>query len=129
MCIRLLRSRLEAGFSDYSTFASILVFCRVSLLVLHTQVPQQQPAAAAPQMNPFAAMMMNPAAFGGGGGFGFPQPFAPQAPVAPQQQPEVLYATQLRQLQEMGFYDQAANIRALVSTGGDVNAALSILFG
>ncbi len=99
---------------------------RCFYLSVCTQAPQQPQAPAAPQMNPFAAMMMNPAAFGGGGGFGFPQPFAPQAP---QQQPEVLYATQLRQLQEMGFYDQAANIRALVSTGGDVNAALSILFG
>jgi ubiquilin len=81
---------------------------------------QMQPPAAAggaqpqaaQQQNPFAAMMMNPLAFGGGMGGGF------GAAGAPVQPPEVRYASQLRQLQDMGFYDQAANIRALTASGG-----------
>ncbi|KAF3528451.1 hypothetical protein DY000_02036508 [Brassica cretica] len=34
--------------------------------------------------------------------------------------PEELYATQLQQLEEMGFFDRAANIRALRATNGNV---------
>jgi ubiquilin len=81
---------------------------------LSQQQQPQQGAAANPMANPFAAMMMNPMAF---------------APAQPAQQPEVTYATQLRQLQDMGFYDAQANIRALVATGGDVNSAVAILLG
>ena len=57
---------------------------------------------------------------GGGGGLGF----GPPPPVA---NPEEAYATQLLQLQDMGFYDRAENIRALQSTGGNVNAAVERL--
>merc|ERR1719237_1120942 len=41
--------------------------------------------------------------------------------------PEELYASQLTQLQEMGFHDQQANIRALSQVGGNVNAAVDRL--
>ena len=82
------------------------------------------PTGAFDSANPFAAMMMNPMAFGGGAGA---LPRAGSA--APAQQPELIYAAQLRQLQDMGFYDAPANIQALVSTGGDVNAAVAILLG
>jgi len=44
------------------------------------------------------------------------------APAAPAN-PEEAYSQQLTQLQEMGFYDRAANVRALVATGGNVSAA------
>lgn len=42
---------------------------------------------------------------------------------------EQLYATQLAQLQEMGFYDTQENIRALTATGGNVHAAVERLLG
>ncbi|KAL5713831.1 hypothetical protein ACHQM5_015873 [Ranunculus cassubicifolius] len=43
--------------------------------------------------------------------------------------PEQLYATQLTQLQEMGFYDTQENIRALSATAGNVHAAVERLLG
>ncbi|XP_039055051.1 ubiquitin domain-containing protein DSK2b-like [Hibiscus syriacus] len=61
--------------------------------------------------------------FGGldAGGLGVPnQPDVP---------PEELYATQLSQLQEMGFYDTQENIRALRATSGNVHAAVERLLG
>ncbi|KAJ6774775.1 UBIQUILIN [Salix purpurea] len=43
--------------------------------------------------------------------------------------PEELYATQLSQLQEMGFFDTQENIRALIATAGNVHAAVERLLG
>jgi ubiquilin len=43
--------------------------------------------------------------------------------------PEELYATQLTQLQEMGFIDTQENIRALIATSGNVHAAVERLLG
>lgn len=45
----------------------------------------------------------------------------------PRVPPEELYASQLQQLEAMGFVDQQANIRALSQTGGNVNAAVDRL--
>jgi ubiquilin len=59
------------------------------------------------------------AMLGGGGGGGM-------AP-APPDDPGTAYASQLQQLQEMGFYDRDANIRHLLATGGNVNAAVERL--
>lgn len=42
---------------------------------------------------------------------------------------EQLYATQLSQLQEMGFFDTQENIRALIATSGNVHAAVQRLLG
>jgi hypothetical protein len=39
---------------------------------------------------------------------------------------EEVYAVELRQLQDMGFYDTQANIRALQSTNGNVNLAIEV---
>lgn len=39
------------------------------------------------------------------------------------------YATQLSQLEAMGFTDNEANLRALSATGGNVNAAVERLLG
>ena len=51
---------------------------------------------------------------------------APQPP--PTQSPEPgLYASQMQQLQAMGFSDAAANMQALNATGGNVNAAIERL--
>lgn len=43
------------------------------------------------------------------------------------QPPTERYATQLRQLSEMGFTDETANLRALGATGGNVTAAVERL--
>lgn len=43
--------------------------------------------------------------------------------------PEELYAAQLSQLQEMGFFDRQENIRALMTTAGNVHAAVERLLG
>ncbi|KAK3421157.1 hypothetical protein EUGRSUZ_G01858 [Eucalyptus grandis] len=48
-------------------------------------------------------------------------------PSVPDVPPEELYATQLSQLQEMGFFDTQENIRALRATSGNVHAAVDRL--
>ncbi|WFD08539.1 hypothetical protein MVES1_003915 [Malassezia vespertilionis] len=70
--------------------------------------------------NPLAAL----AGLGGLGG-------APSAPSAPTdtRAPEERFAAQLEQLQGMGFYDAAANLRALLLSGGSVEGAVSVLIG
>jgi ubiquilin len=84
----------------------------------------------------------NPFGGGGGGGTGGApgaNPFGNLAnlfgdgmggPPAPpdNRPPEERYATQLRQLNEMGFFDFNRNIQALQRSGGDVNGALEWLF-
>ncbi|KAF8822818.1 ubiquitin family protein [Cardiosporidium cionae] len=75
------------------------------------QVPGMNPnlAAQIPNLNLLASQI----------GFG--------GPAADMRLPEQLYTVQLRSLQEMGFIDNGANIRALQETGGDVNAAITRL--
>lgn len=41
--------------------------------------------------------------------------------------PEVRFASQLQQLQDMGFFDRDENLQALLMTGGNVNAAVERL--
>ncbi|XP_022762949.1 ubiquitin domain-containing protein DSK2b-like isoform X2 [Durio zibethinus] len=60
------------------------------------------------------------------GGLGAGSLSVPNQPDVP---PEELYATQLSQLQEMGFYDTQENIRALRATAGNVHAAVERLLG
>jgi ubiquilin len=60
------------------------------------------------------------AMLGGGGGGGAPA-------VPPVANPEEAYSSQLQQLRDMGFFDQAENVRALQATGGNVNAAVERL--
>lgn len=105
---------------------------------------------AAAQQNPFGNMFNNPmfqqmlnnpeamrnalqmlqgsgidpfAMLGGGAGGGFGSPAPPD-----NRPPEERYATQLGQLNEMGFYNFDQNIQALTRSGGDVNGALEWLF-
>ncbi|KAF0912262.1 hypothetical protein E2562_013946 [Oryza meyeriana var. granulata] len=79
-----------------------------------------QSAAGAGNVNLNNLMSMF-SGLGAGGGLGVPN--APSVP------PEELYATQLAQLQEMGFFDTQENIRALIATAGNVHAAVERLLG
>ena len=78
-------------------------------------------SAAQAGFNPFAALQ----GLGGfdGAGFGSPQPQAPQD----DRPPEDRYAEQLRQLNDMGFYEFERNIEALRRTGGSVQGAVEYL--
>ncbi|KAG8533713.1 uncharacterized protein KY384_001454 [Bacidia gigantensis] len=74
------------------------------------------------QYNPFAALQAMGALNGGGlGGF--------NAPPQPQDDrpPEERYAEQLRQLNDMGFYEFERNVEALRRTGGSVQGAVEYL--
>ncbi|CAM9140758.1 unnamed protein product [Discosporangium mesarthrocarpum] len=53
----------------------------------------------------------------------------PASPAAPTANPEETYAAQITQMGEMGFTDRQACIRALVATGGNVNAAVERMLG
>lgn len=78
---------------------------------------------AAPDPNALMNMMNMFGGMGGGGGGGFGGPEPPD-----NRPPEERYATQLRQLNEMGMVDFDRNIQALRRSGGDVNGALEWLF-
>ncbi|KAH6643161.1 hypothetical protein C7974DRAFT_302681 [Boeremia exigua] len=86
---------------------------------------QNPPAGAAggdagsQQANPFAALFGNGGGFGGG--FGGPPPPADNRP------PEEVYESQLRQLNEMGFYEFDRNVSALRRSGGNVQGAIEYL--
>ncbi|KAI6700964.1 hypothetical protein NL676_015288 [Syzygium grande] len=87
-----------------------------------TQEPGQTGGTAGTMNNAGGLeLLMN--MFGGLGAGGFTVPNTPDVP------PEELYATQLSQLQEMGFYDTQENIRALRATSGNVHAAVERLLG
>ncbi|KAI8578125.1 hypothetical protein K450DRAFT_248224 [Umbelopsis ramanniana AG] len=82
---------------------------------MSSAMQEQQGSAAAPPFNPFAA---------------FGNPMLQQNTSAPtdNRPPEERFQVQLQQLNEMGLWDAAKNIRALQTTNGDVNAAIEILF-
>ncbi|KAJ4316711.1 hypothetical protein N0V94_005324 [Neodidymelliopsis sp. IMI 364377] len=89
---------------------------------------QNQPSAGAggtdtgsQQANPFAALFGPGGGFGGAGGFG-----GPPAPVD-NRPPEEVYEAQLRQLNEMGFYEFDRNVSALRRSGGNVQGAIEYL--
>uniref|UniRef100_A0A5B6ZW49 Ubiquitin domain-containing protein DSK2a-like n=1 Tax=Davidia involucrata TaxID=16924 RepID=A0A5B6ZW49_DAVIN len=86
-----------------------------------TEVPAQAGGTTGTQGNLGLELMMN--MFGGLGASGLTVPNTPDVP------PEQLYATQLSQLQEMGFFDTQENIRALLATAGNVHAAVERLLG
>jgi len=77
--------------------------------------------AGSPPPNPFAALF-GPGALGGGG-FGAPPPPQDNRP------PEEVYEVQLRQLNEMGFYEFDRNVAALRRSGGNVQGAIEHLLG
>lgn len=65
-----------------------------------------------------------PGAFPFMGMGGFPPAAAPAQPAQP---PAVRFATQLQQLRDMGFYDEAENIQVLEQVHGNVSAAIERL--
>ncbi|KAH9620770.1 hypothetical protein KSS87_005483 [Heliosperma pusillum] len=81
------------------------------------QDPLQAGGAAGNGNNMGLDMLMN--MFGGLGAGGLTTP----------ENSNELYATQLTQLQEMGFFDAQENIRALQATRGNVHAAVEHLLG
>lgn len=91
-------------------------------------------AAPTPGANPLESLAQLQQLLGGGAGTpslsalaglgGFPHAAAPPADARP---PEERYATQLEQLQSMGFYDARANLSALLMSGGSVEGAVGIL--
>ncbi|XP_071794279.1 ubiquilin-1-like isoform X2 [Asterias amurensis] len=86
-----------------------------------TTTPSQGPMGAL-DSNQWSQIMTQMLANLGGGGT------TPQGSMAAQP-PEVRFRLQLEQLSNMGFVDRARNIQALISTGGDVNAAIERLLG
>ena len=81
--------------------------------------------AAGAGFNPFAALqaMGMGGGTGGFGGLGTPPPAAPPD----DRSPEDRYAEQLRQLNDMGFYEFERNVEALRRTGGSVQGAVEYL--
>lgn len=75
--------------------------------------------ATNPAGNPFASLF--PGMMGQQGGLGSPAPQDTRPP-------EERFAEQLRQLNEMGFYDFDRNVAALRRAGGDVQGAIEYLF-
>lgn len=81
------------------------------------------------QGNPFASLFPNgvppidPSALFGGGANPFGQTNAP----ADNRPPEERYEAQLRQLNDMGFYEFERNVEALRRTGGSVQGAIEYL--
>jgi ubiquilin len=73
---------------------------------------------SSPPPNPFAALF-GPGAFGAGG-LGSPPP-------QDNRPPEEVYEVQLRQLNEMGFYEFDRNVAALRRSGGNVQGAIEYL--
>lgn len=73
---------------------------------------------ASPSPNPFAALF-GPGGFGGPG-FGTPPPQDTRPP-------EEIYEIQLRQLNEMGFFEFERNVSALRRSGGNVQGAIEYL--
>ncbi|CAK8540091.1 unnamed protein product [Lathyrus sativus] len=86
-----------------------------------TQEPGQTGGGTGPANN--VGLEMLSSMFGGLGAGSLAVPNRSNEP------PEQLYATQLSQLQEMGFFDTQENIRALIATSGNVHAAVERLLG
>ncbi|XVE67306.1 hypothetical protein DITRI_Ditri08aG0150100 [Diplodiscus trichospermus] len=107
------------------TMQQMLALQQSLLSQLNRQQPTQDSAQTGPTTDASGTagleLLMN--MFGGLGAGSLSVPNQPDVP------PEELYATQLSQLQEMGFYDTQENIRALRATAGNVHAAVERLLG
>ncbi|CAN3375316.1 hypothetical protein DIURU_002117 [Diutina rugosa] len=79
-------------------------------------------ASPNPALNPFTSLFP-----GGLGAFGGMQGFGESQSPADTRPPEERYESQLRQLNDMGFVDFDANIRALQRCGGSVQGAIEQL--
>lgn len=89
------------------------------------QAQQQSTTQQGQAPNPFAQMMQNPAMFQSMfGGMGMPAAAENPADTRP---PEERYADQLRQLNDMGFFEFDRNVSALRRAGGSVQGAIEAL--
>ncbi|KAK4520846.1 Vacuolar inheritance and morphology protein [Mucor velutinosus] len=81
------------------------------------------------QQNLLQQMMMGFPAGGFGGYSGLSDFQSPQQQQQqqPSEPPEVRFREQLAQLEEMGFSEKSSNVRALLATGGNVQAAIEYL--
>ena len=70
------------------------------------------------------SMGMGMRGMGGGAPMGSQSGGVPRQPTRP---PEELYASQLQQMKDMGFFDEAQNIRVLTQCMGNVSAAIERL--
>lgn len=86
------------------------------------------PPPTAEQLQQFQQMLGGGAGGLGGFGGGFGAPTSPPPP-ADTRPPEERYADQLRQLNDMGFFDFDRNIEALRRSGGSVQGAINQLLG
>jgi ubiquilin len=86
------------------------------------QPPSNTGTSSPPAANPFAALFGPGGGFGSGMGFGAPPP-------QDNRPPEEVYESQLRQLNEMGFYEFERNVAALRRSGGNVQSAIDFLLG
>merc|ERR1719464_440894 len=87
----------------------------------------QQAAPPNPMLNPDMMQQMMQAMQGGmgnglNGGFGSPNP-------ADTRPAEERYATQVQQLESMGFPDKHSNLQALSQSNGDIDQAINALLG
>merc|ERR1719401_1488787 len=87
----------------------------------------QQAAPLNPMFNPEMMQQMMQAMQGGmgSGAIGAGGPANP----ADTRPPEERYATQVQQLENMGFPDKHSNLQALAQSNGDVNQAINCLLG
>ena len=76
----------------------------------------------------FSSLLGTGAGVGAGAFPGTAAPGTAPAP-APAVDPAARFASQLQQLRDMGFSDDAASLRVLAMTGGNVNAAVERLLG
>lgn len=89
--------------------------------------PGTETGAAGANANPFGAF--NPFMLGDFGGFGAGagQQAGSPPPPADNRPPEERYEEQLRQLNDMGFYEFDRNVQALRRSGGSVQGAVEYL--
>jgi hypothetical protein len=85
------------------------------------QAAGQMPPIANPLLSNPGLMQMLMGGDGAGAGGALPVPAQPAGP------PEEVYATQLQQLRDMGFYDPIENVRALQRTNGNVDYSIEWL--
>ncbi|KAE9612902.1 hypothetical protein Lal_00027306 [Lupinus albus] len=112
-------------FSSPETLQQLMSFQQSLLSQLGQQQSTREPGQTGAGTGPLnnTGLEMLSSMFGGLGAGSLAVPNRSNEP------PEQLYATQLSQLQEMGFFDTQENIRALIATSGNVHAAVERLLG
>lgn len=91
------------------------------------QLPAGMPPPTPEQIQQAMQMFGPGGLFGGGGNNPFGGASASPPPPADTRPPEEIYAEQLRQLNDMGFFDFDQNVAALRRSGGSVQGAIEQL--